>query len=422
MPWKKDDLIAFDNLNTKSGLVFDIRDSEFGGPETVPGGLSWKRAIQAAICRASSLGGRVLITQGVYHIHRPLVVFSNCTIEWDSGATIITTPDFVPKILVLEDPPLNEGGPVEYSFEEADASPNDWKYEISHKGGMIIMRNAENVCLINPQLRAKETPHTPSSTGSFSGIYAEGTRGVVILGGKILNTPPKLQTDSTGHTRPQDGDGIYLTHSYDLSSISPGIWAAIPVDLKPRVIRGKNEPCDSWRIYGCELQDCGRNGLSFISARNSVVDGLIVTGCGYCGIDVEPHRVEDRDFALHIQNCVLSDNYFYGISLGRNDPASSSNVGAFILSGNTIQFTKGKLFGDEQSGTGLNIRDISNVVVVGNILRTNGVERPNDHFGIVVTNASQITFVANHVVGQRNGGEISISNANDLTRVGNVGF
>lgn len=360
MPWQQTDPVDFSNLNTKSGLVFDVRDRDFGAISRQES----HAAIQSAINHAASVSGRVRITQGTYLIKRPLLVPSNCTIEWDSGSFIKASPSFEPG---------SEGNPG---------------------GAMLLLLRSENVTLINPQLDGDKVNNKQIE---FAGLRGVGAKSIQVIGGTIRNMPARIGPPP--EIRIGSGDAIYLTDDDD-SAEGAG-------------------PCEFWRIFGTEVLNCVRNGIALISAKNCIVDGVIASGNGYGGIDVEPNTLKQRAFGLNIRNCILTSNGCFGISLGG---LASGGKGATALMGNMIEFNKDAAVrpGDQ---AGIHINNFDDVQVVGNIVRHNGLPDPQGGtnavgVGISIANSLNISFVANTVLQQ----SLPYRNANQSQACCNIGF
>ena len=89
MPWAHLDKLNSTNLNAKSGLVFNVKDEDYGASPSATAAVN-TAAIQAAITAAGAVGGVVVFPQGTYESGVLSVTAANVTFQGAGlGSTVI---------------------------------------------------------------------------------------------------------------------------------------------------------------------------------------------------------------------------------------------------------------------------------------------------------------------------------------------
>ena len=88
MSWNDNEILTPQNLNSKTGLVFNVQDPAFGA--TGDGVTDDTASIQSALSALPATGGTVYLSQGTYIITSTLTVPANTTLQGAGSGTVLS--------------------------------------------------------------------------------------------------------------------------------------------------------------------------------------------------------------------------------------------------------------------------------------------------------------------------------------------
>lgn len=271
-------------------------------------------------------------------------------------------------------------GSVDYT-KEIQASLNSHRHVIFpnfpvliNDKGLKIKSNSK--IEFQPKSLVSLKPSRKGSYNIFDLVYVENI--------ELLNL--KIVGDRDKHLGQEgaDGNGISIRGSRNIKVINPIVekcWGdgIIIGGLTRHNKEGRYVPCDNIVISGGILNNNRRNGLSIMSAKNTLVENLEANNTKgafpMAGIDIEPNFNKDYMDNVVLRNIVTRNNR-YGIQVVLKKLVGEKKVNVGVLIDNHVDYKS-------QMGLRFDKIDRKGTALEGGVKVVNSRWVDNKHHGII---------------------------------------